>query len=163
VSTSDLGTKQLCPSCEAKFYDLNKRPAVCPKCQNSFEPDAEEAVAARTKVAAKAAPAKAAKDDDEDEDEAEEVKATTTDDEDEAEEETIAELGDENDPALGVNDSGDDDEDEGGAKGVPAGFSEQGVDDDDILDDDEDETFDIDVDVDVDVDVADDEDDLPGE
>ena len=33
-----LGTKRACPECEAKFYDLNNNPAVCPMCKNSFDP-----------------------------------------------------------------------------------------------------------------------------
>jgi uncharacterized protein (TIGR02300 family) len=37
-----LGAKQICPNCQAKFYDLGKRPAHCPKCANEFDP--EEAV-----------------------------------------------------------------------------------------------------------------------
>lgn len=28
----ELGTKRVCVSCSAKFYDLTKVPAVCPKC-----------------------------------------------------------------------------------------------------------------------------------
>ena len=40
---ADLGDKQLCPNCGAKFYDLRKRPAVCPKCQTAFDP-ADETV-----------------------------------------------------------------------------------------------------------------------
>ena len=28
----DLGMKLTCESCGARFYDLNKTPAVCPKC-----------------------------------------------------------------------------------------------------------------------------------
>ncbi len=28
----DLGTKRVCVACGAKFYDLQKAPAVCPKC-----------------------------------------------------------------------------------------------------------------------------------
>lgn len=28
----DLGMKLSCESCGARFYDLNKQPAVCPKC-----------------------------------------------------------------------------------------------------------------------------------
>jgi uncharacterized protein (TIGR02300 family) len=27
------GVKRLCTSCGAKFYDLDKRPVVCPKCK----------------------------------------------------------------------------------------------------------------------------------
>jgi uncharacterized protein (TIGR02300 family) len=40
-----LGSKQLCPNCQAKFYDLGRRPAVCPKCSTAFDP--EEAVKSR--------------------------------------------------------------------------------------------------------------------
>src|SRR5438477_12430472 len=37
---ADLGTKHVCPSCGARFYDLQKRPIECPKCQFAFEPEA---------------------------------------------------------------------------------------------------------------------------
>ena len=33
-----LGTKRLCPACHAKFYDLNRSPAKCPKCGEEFVP-----------------------------------------------------------------------------------------------------------------------------
>lgn len=39
MSKPELGTKRDCPSCGAKFYDLNKSPAVCPKCKHEFVPD----------------------------------------------------------------------------------------------------------------------------
>ena len=42
MANPELGQKQICPHCQAKFYDLNRRPAVCPKCQTAFDP--EEAV-----------------------------------------------------------------------------------------------------------------------
>lgn len=45
MANPELGAKQICPSCQAKFYDLNRRPAVCPKCGASFDP--EEAVRTR--------------------------------------------------------------------------------------------------------------------
>ena len=32
MAKPELGTKRLCGSCAAKFYDLNKDPIVCPKC-----------------------------------------------------------------------------------------------------------------------------------
>jgi uncharacterized protein (TIGR02300 family) len=36
---ADLGIKRICPSCSARFYDLQKRPIECPKCAFSFEPE----------------------------------------------------------------------------------------------------------------------------
>lgn len=39
MANPELGTKQICPQCQAKFYDLNKRPAHCPKCASEFDPD----------------------------------------------------------------------------------------------------------------------------
>jgi uncharacterized protein (TIGR02300 family) len=38
VAKPDLGTKRLCSGCGAKFYDLNKTPIVCPKCETVFVP-----------------------------------------------------------------------------------------------------------------------------
>jgi uncharacterized protein (TIGR02300 family) len=37
VAKPELGTKRLCASCGAKFYDLNKSPIHCPKCGTVFE------------------------------------------------------------------------------------------------------------------------------
>ena len=59
MSKDKLGTKQVCPSCEARFYDLNKRPCVCPKCGEEFDPEDEVIRTTITKVKAKAAKAKA--------------------------------------------------------------------------------------------------------
>lgn len=36
----ELGTKRSCPSCQTRFYDLNKVPIVCPKCGVSFVAEA---------------------------------------------------------------------------------------------------------------------------
>jgi uncharacterized protein (TIGR02300 family) len=36
VAKPELGTKRLCGSCGAKFYDLNKAPIHCPKCDTVF-------------------------------------------------------------------------------------------------------------------------------
>src|SRR6201999_585388 len=36
---ADLGIKRVCPSCAARFYDLQKRPIECPKCEFTFEPE----------------------------------------------------------------------------------------------------------------------------
>jgi uncharacterized protein (TIGR02300 family) len=45
LANPELGAKQICPNCQAKFYDLTRRPAVCPKCGTEFDPD--EAVRTR--------------------------------------------------------------------------------------------------------------------
>ena len=45
MANPELGAKQICPTCQSKFYDLNRRPATCPKCGSSFDP--EEAVKVR--------------------------------------------------------------------------------------------------------------------
>jgi uncharacterized protein (TIGR02300 family) len=45
LANPELGAKQICPNCQAKFYDLSRRPAVCPKCATAFDP--EEAVRSR--------------------------------------------------------------------------------------------------------------------
>jgi uncharacterized protein (TIGR02300 family) len=37
VAKPELGSKRLCASCAAKFYDLNKTPITCPKCGTPFE------------------------------------------------------------------------------------------------------------------------------
>ena len=37
MAKPELGTKRICVSCNAKFYDLCKTPAVCPKC-NTEQP-----------------------------------------------------------------------------------------------------------------------------
>src|SRR5215472_17251718 len=37
VAKPELGIKRLCANCGAKFYDLNKEPPVCPKCQTVME------------------------------------------------------------------------------------------------------------------------------
>ncbi|MGA8156526.1 MAG: TIGR02300 family protein [Rhodoplanes sp.] len=37
MAKPELGTKRLCASCGAKFYDLNHDPIVCPKCSTVHE------------------------------------------------------------------------------------------------------------------------------
>jgi uncharacterized protein (TIGR02300 family) len=46
VAKPELGLKRQCMSCGAKFYDLNKDPAVCPKCGTVFQASAVSRVAA---------------------------------------------------------------------------------------------------------------------
>jgi len=38
VAKPELGTKRLCGSCGAKFYDLSKDPIICPKCHTTMVP-----------------------------------------------------------------------------------------------------------------------------
>ncbi|MDR3512251.1 MAG: TIGR02300 family protein [Caulobacteraceae bacterium] len=54
MANPELGAKQICPSCQSKFYDLGRRPAVCPKCGTQFDP--EEALKTRRVRARSAAP-----------------------------------------------------------------------------------------------------------
>lgn len=51
MAKADLGTKQVCPNCAAKFYDLGRRPAQCPKCEHTFDPETDDP---RLKSSAKA-------------------------------------------------------------------------------------------------------------
>ncbi|MEM9421216.1 MAG: TIGR02300 family protein [Pseudomonadota bacterium] len=39
MANEELGTKRDCPNCSARFYDLNKDPALCPKCGIEFTPE----------------------------------------------------------------------------------------------------------------------------
>jgi uncharacterized protein (TIGR02300 family) len=39
LANPQLGAKQICPTCTTKFYDLGRRPAVCPKCGSEFDPE----------------------------------------------------------------------------------------------------------------------------
>jgi uncharacterized protein (TIGR02300 family) len=54
VAKPELGLKRQCLSCGAKFYDLNRDPAVCPKCGTVFQ--ASTLTRAPAPVAARAAP-----------------------------------------------------------------------------------------------------------
>lgn len=52
-TVAERGNKRTCPSCEVRFYDLNRDPITCPMCQDQFalsaftsRADAEAALAA---------------------------------------------------------------------------------------------------------------------
>lgn len=57
MAKPELGTKRICGSCGAKFYDLGKDPILCPKCGTVFE---VVAPAARSRPDARAMPTAAA-------------------------------------------------------------------------------------------------------
>lgn len=40
MAKPELGTKRICVSCNARFYDLNSEPAICPKCGTEQPPEA---------------------------------------------------------------------------------------------------------------------------
>lgn len=48
MSKPEWGIKRNCPHCKARFYDLNRNPPVCPKCQTELT---VERVAKKTKPA----------------------------------------------------------------------------------------------------------------
>jgi len=98
LANPELGTKQICPNCQAKFYDLGRRPAHCPKCAHEFDPD--EAVRNRRVRARTIVP---------DPDEAEDQVVEKETDDEEEEEAVTPELDEVvNDPTL-VSDDEDDD------------------------------------------------------
>ncbi len=39
MSKPELGVKRDCPECGARFYDLTREPARCPKCGHEFIPE----------------------------------------------------------------------------------------------------------------------------
>jgi len=106
MAKKDLGTKRVCPECEAKFYDLAKNPATCPMCKNSFDP-AELDI----KPIIHTGPLKPQKSTMDDEDDAEEVKAEELDEEDIDESEAEAkELELDGDDVAVIGGSKDDDD-----------------------------------------------------
>ena len=40
MAKPEWGTKRICPSCGARYYDLLRDPVVCPKCSTPFDPEA---------------------------------------------------------------------------------------------------------------------------
>ncbi|MGZ6016204.1 MAG: TIGR02300 family protein [Phenylobacterium sp.] len=140
MANPELGSKQVCPNCQAKFYDLTKRPAHCPKCDTEFDPD--EAVRNRRVRARAVTP------EPEEADEREDQVAADTEAEDEDEEEEVVtpELDEViDDPVLAA----DDDEDAEPAPAVSEDLGEftdeEEVEDDadvPFLEEDEDDEFD---------------------
>ena len=136
MAKTDLGDKQVCPNCGAKFYDLRRRPAVCPKCTTSFDPQ-EETVRAkrgRSRVTAH----DPGYDDDEETTDAK--KARSDDDEDGDEEEAEVEeapIDAEVEPVIVSEDEEEETATPASGEELPEGFSEEEADlGDDAGDDD---------------------------
>ncbi len=129
MAKPELGQKQVCPNCQAKFYDLGRRPAHCPKCATDFDP--EEALKLRNRRGRPAGyPA-----DDADEDQVKDKKADGDEDE---EEEAVAtpEIDQEgHEPIL----TPDDDDDETPVDPTEESGMGEATEDDDVLADDDDD------------------------
>ena len=126
-----LGTKRQCEACDAKFYDLNKKPVTCPKCQTLFDPSV---------LVRKPAPEKeiAPKDESSDEDELElddvevSLESLDDDDDDDLDDETEVLLVDDDDDSDILIDDDDDDLDD-----TLLDDDDDDLDDATLLDDDE--------------------------
>src|SRR5579871_6687249 len=124
---ADLGTKRACPSCNARFYDLAKRPIECPKCGFSYEPEALfKQRRSRAAETAEEAPLNVAATGEDEDEEAEEEEAEAEsgmsvvdadeaegiedieveDDEDEEDDDLLGEVEDEEDDVSGIIDPG---------------------------------------------------------
>ena len=139
MANPELGQKQVCPNCQAKFYDLGRRPAHCPKCATDFDP--EEALKLRNR---RGRPAGYAADEVADEDAEDQVDKKKVASDDDDEEETVAtpEIDEEgHEPILTPDD--DDDETPVDPTEEP-GMGEAGDDDDSVpfIEDEDDDAFD---------------------
>jgi len=96
MALAELGLKRTCVSCGARFYDLGKTPAVCPKCsteQPAEQPRARRAAAPLPEEKPRKRPA-AVEGADTDEVEVDDADADVAEDIDEDEDEDIdAEIG----------------------------------------------------------------------
>lgn len=102
MAKAEWGLKRTCLSCNAKFYDMNRAPILCPKCGAAFDPEAL-AKARRTRVATPP-PARAAAAESEDEEGAVEADEK---EEDEGVLENTDELGEDSDDVEEVVDGSD--------------------------------------------------------
>lgn len=139
MANPELGNKQICPQCQAKFYDLNKRPAHCPKCDAEFDPD--EAVRNR-RVRARAVTPDTEAD--------EERPSQVLDDEVEGEEEEVAtpELDEGVDEPIAADDDEEGAEPGGGGDDLGEFSDDEEVEADDVpfLEEDEDDFDDSEID-----------------
>lgn len=58
MTKPEWGTKRICGSCAAHFYDMRKATIVCPKCKTVYDPDA--VMKSRRRVVEKMTPVKTA-------------------------------------------------------------------------------------------------------
>lgn len=132
MAKPELGQKQVCPNCQAKFYDLGRRPAHCPKCGTDFDP--EEALKLRNR---RGRPGGYAPDEVADEDAEDQVDVKAGDDEEEEEAVATPEIDEEgHEPIL----TPDDDDESPVDPTEEPGMGEAVDDDEDVLADDDDDS-----------------------
>ena len=136
----ELGSKRTCPECSARFYDLTKSPAECPKCGHTFDPEVllkPRRQRADAKTASKAKAAEAVAEEQEEELETEDQDTEETEGEDEG----VQEVGDEVLPEDSLEN--EEDEDDVTTPRKSTGLEEDGLveveEDDDLVDDDNDD------------------------
>ena len=62
MAKPEWGTKRLCTSCGARFYDMNRQPIECPKCSTVIDPEQTTRLKrSRSNVAEEPTKAKSAK------------------------------------------------------------------------------------------------------
>ena len=114
MSKPEWGTKRVCQSCAAKYYDLGRDPIMCPKCGTTFNPEALLKSRRPRPTAPKPAPVVAAKvavvKDDDDDDDDDLAVVADDDDYDDLIEDT-SDLGDDDDDGLSKVVVKDDDDD----------------------------------------------------
>ncbi len=106
MAKAEWGLKRTCQSCGARFYDLQRSPIVCPKCEAEYDPEVLLKSRRGKAVAAVAAPKPVA-----DPVEADEVVA---EDDEEEEDDTVmedtSELGEDDEDVAEVVEKADDEE-----------------------------------------------------
>ncbi len=105
MARPELGLKRQCMSCGAKFYDLARDPAVCPKCGAVYQ-----AVATSSRAAPPALSRGPANTDDEDETDEKGPEMVSLDEVEAAEDDSVEDgESSDDDTFLEEEDSGDDD------------------------------------------------------
>jgi uncharacterized protein (TIGR02300 family) len=157
VADPALGTKQVCPNCTAKFYDLNHHPAHCPRC--AFEFDQDEVIRTRRSRVRTTAPDY----EDADEEAEDQVKGKTSGEDDEDEPEVVTPEIDEVvvDDAILAEEDEDLDPADPARVGAGADAVDMDIEDADLVDDDADDVPFLEDDEDADFDEE--IDGLPGE
>ncbi|MFS4438192.1 TIGR02300 family protein [Paracoccaceae bacterium GXU_MW_L88] len=68
MAEPEWGTKRVCPSCAARFYDLMNDPMTCPKCGGEFTVESFDAPKGKSSFATESKKSRKAATEEEDED-----------------------------------------------------------------------------------------------